>query len=131
MSKQPHDRPLSPLPLIAGGILVAALLGFAFWRHAAKTSTAPATAPPQTASIAPPAATPAGDEEAAKAAIPRITVPELKALVDKKAVTLIDVRDADSYLAGHIPGALHIPMARIEGEIPYLPKDKPIVTYCT
>jgi rhodanese-related sulfurtransferase len=46
-------------------------------------------------------------------------------------VTIIDVRDVDSYLASHIPGALQIPVTRIQGEIPYLPKDKPIVTYCT
>jgi hydroxyacylglutathione hydrolase len=46
-------------------------------------------------------------------------------------VTIIDVRDADSYRDRHIPGAMHIPLAYIQGEIPYLPKDKPIVAYCT
>ena len=46
-------------------------------------------------------------------------------------MTVIDVRDAQSYVNAHIPGSLHIPMARIDGEVPYLPKGKPIVTYCT
>jgi len=44
---------------------------------------------------------------------------------------VIDVRDVDSYIAGHIPGSLHIPLSYIDGEVPYLPKDKAIVTYCT
>ena len=37
----------------------------------------------------------------------------------------------EQFVASHIPGSLHIPVARIEGEIPYLPKGKTIVTYCT
>lgn len=61
----------------------------------------------------------------------RISVDELKAKFDRNEVTLIDVRDMQSYLAAHIPGALHIPVSLIEGEVSYLPKDKPIVTYCT
>ncbi len=56
---------------------------------------------------------------------------ELRQKVALSEVTVIDVRDADAYLAAHIPGSLHIPMSRIEGEIPYLPREKPIVTYCT
>lgn len=61
----------------------------------------------------------------------RISIEELKPLVDQGAVTVIDVRSVEQYLASHIPGSLHIPVTRIEGEIPYLPKGKPIVTYCT
>jgi hydroxyacylglutathione hydrolase len=61
----------------------------------------------------------------------RIDVGELTPLVARGEVTIIDVRDADAYLAGHIPGSLQIPLSRIEGEIPYLPKGKRIVTYCT
>ena len=61
----------------------------------------------------------------------RITVEELKPLYDRGEVTLIDVRDVDSFLRAHIPGALQIPLARIDGETPYLPKGKVIVTYCT
>lgn len=61
----------------------------------------------------------------------RITVEELKPLYDRGEVTLIDVRDVDSFLRAHIPGALQIPLARVDGETPYLPKGKMIVTYCT
>jgi 3-mercaptopyruvate sulfurtransferase SseA len=59
----------------------------------------------------------------------RVAVKELQQRLG--TVTLIDVRDADSYIAGHIPGAIHIPLSYIEGEVRYLPRDKPIVTYCT
>lgn len=61
----------------------------------------------------------------------RITADELKPQFDRGEVTIIDVREADQFLQSHIPGALQIPLARIEGEIAYLPKGKPIVTYCT
>ena len=126
MSK-PQPKQLSNLPLIIGGLLVVALLGFAFWRMTKKneapapvTQTAPAVQQPI-----------AADEEAAKALVTRISVADLQTRLANNQVTLIDVRDADSYLQSHIPGAMHIPLARIDGEIPYLPKDKPIVTYCT
>lgn len=61
----------------------------------------------------------------------RITYDDFKKAFDAKSVAVIDVRSMEQYLAGHIPGSLHIPVPRIEGEISYLPKDKLIVTYCT
>ena len=64
------------------------------------------------------------------AEVARIDAPELRAQLERDAVTLLDVRDSDSYVAGHIAGALHIPLSRVEGEVPYLPKEKPIVAYC-
>ena len=128
MSK-PQPKPLGNLPLIIGGILVAALLGFAFWRMTKKNEAATPAAQTQTApAVQQPIA---ADEEAAKALVTRISVADLQTRLANNQVTLIDVRDADSYKERHIPGALHIPLAYIAGEIPYLPKDKPIVTYCT
>ena len=61
----------------------------------------------------------------------RISFDEFKKLSDAGQVTVIDVRSMDQFLASHIPGSLHIPVSRVEGEIPYLPKGKLIVTYCT
>jgi rhodanese-related sulfurtransferase len=61
----------------------------------------------------------------------RIPFDDFRKLLDARQVTVIDVRSMEQFLASHIPGALHIPVARIEGEIPYLPKGKLIVTYCT
>ncbi|HXH37987.1 MAG TPA: rhodanese-like domain-containing protein [Thermoanaerobaculia bacterium] len=63
--------------------------------------------------------------------IPRIQVPDLNQRIDRGEVVVIDVRAAVDYTAGHIPGAMHIPLAYIQNELPYLPRGKPIVTYCT
>lgn len=71
-----------------------------------------------------PAATP-GD------GIARTSPRELAAMIASGKVIVIDVRDADAYVAGHIEGALHIPLSYIAGEVAYLRKGKPIVTYCT
>ena len=127
MSK-PEPKPLSNLPLIAGGILVVALLGFAFWRMSNRNAAPPAV---QTAAATQPPEQPAAQADAERAAMPRMSVTDLRDHLAKNEVTLIDVRDADAYLEAHIPGAMHIPLARIDGEIPYLPKGKPFVTYCT
>jgi rhodanese-related sulfurtransferase len=61
----------------------------------------------------------------------RISAEELKALIDKDQVIVIDVRSAEQFVAAHVKGALHIPVASIEGETQYLPKNRLVVTYCT
>jgi len=127
MSK-PQPKPLSSAPLIIGALLVAALLGFAFWRMSTRNATPVAT---ETTAATAPAEAPAANADAARATMPRMSVADLRDRLAKNEVTLIDVRDADAYLEAHIPGAMHIPLARIDGEISYLPKGKPIVTYCT
>jgi rhodanese-related sulfurtransferase len=69
--------------------------------------------------------------------LPRISVEELKQMVDKKAdIVIVDTRDGGSYAAGHIKGAINIqyditsdPMNR-QMMLIALPMDKLIVTYC-
>jgi hypothetical protein len=63
--------------------------------------------------------------------VPRTKPEDVLQQFEAKSVTLIDVRAADDYKERHIPGAMHIPLAYIDGEVPYLPRDKPIVAYCT
>ena len=63
--------------------------------------------------------------------IPRVSVAALQEKIARGEVAVLDVRDIDSYSASHIPGSLHIPLSYIESELPYLPRSKPIVTYCT
>ncbi len=41
---------------------------------------------------------------------------------------LLDVREADEYQSGHIPGAVNLPLSRI-GQVK-LQKDTPIFAYC-
>lgn len=65
--------------------------------------------------------------------IPRITIDELKALLDKKAdVVVLDAQIKDIYDKGHIKGARSFPWkANVNDEdTKDLPKDKPVVTYC-
>jgi rhodanese-related sulfurtransferase len=45
-------------------------------------------------------------------------------------VTVLDVRPAEEYQAGHIPGAVSIPIAELERRLAELPPDKQIVAYC-
>ncbi|MEK7398222.1 MAG: rhodanese-like domain-containing protein [Candidatus Poribacteria bacterium] len=62
----------------------------------------------------------------------RVTVDELKGLLDKKAdVVVVDVRDKDGYDIGHIPGAVSMPLPDgINARHGELPKDKTIILYC-
>jgi rhodanese-related sulfurtransferase len=45
-------------------------------------------------------------------------------------VTVLDVRPADEYRAGHIPGALSVPLERLEEILANLPPNQDIVAYC-
>jgi rhodanese-related sulfurtransferase len=65
--------------------------------------------------------------------VPRITIEELKAMMDKGTkVTIIDTQPRDVYDQGHIKGAISIPWkAQIALEDVWkLSSEIPIVTYC-
>jgi phage shock protein E len=47
------------------------------------------------------------------------------------APLVLDVRGADEYAAGHLPGARHLPADELEGRLGEVPLDRPIVTYCS
>ena len=116
--------------MIVGALVVIALLTFSLRRMASSRNTASTpTSTKAPATTGRTATEPQHDADLDKVA--RIKPEELRDKIARNEVTVIDVRDAQSFLSSHIPGALHIPMTRLDGEIPYLPKDKPIVTYCT
>jgi rhodanese-related sulfurtransferase len=50
--------------------------------------------------------------------------------VREGAVTVLDVRPVEEYNAGHIPGALSIPLKELERHLAQLPHDQEIVAYC-
>jgi rhodanese-related sulfurtransferase len=63
--------------------------------------------------------------------VPRISIDEVKALMAKKQVLLIDVRDRQSFADGHMPGAINILFDDIPNHIDALKKEKRVlVTYC-
>lgn len=45
-------------------------------------------------------------------------------------VIVVDARPANEYAAGHIPGALSIPVDELKARLQKLPKSKPFVAYC-
>lgn len=45
-------------------------------------------------------------------------------------VTIIDVRPAEEFAAGHVPGAINIPLDELERRLDELPKDREIIAYC-
>jgi len=47
-----------------------------------------------------------------------ITVQELRA---RDGVPLVDVREVDEFAAGHVPGAVNLPMSTIGGRLEELP----------
>ncbi len=42
----------------------------------------------------------------------------------------LDIRSDKEYAQGHIPGAVHVPLADIGGKVKKLKKDKEVVVYC-
>jgi rhodanese-related sulfurtransferase/DNA-binding transcriptional ArsR family regulator len=59
-----------------------------------------------------------------------VTREELHARVAAGDVAVLDVRPVEEYLAGHIPGAVSIPVGELAERIDELPEDAEIVVYC-
>ena len=54
---------------------------------------------------------------------------QLESLREAEDALVIDVRDAGAYQAGHIPGAINIPLPALTQHLHKLPADSPIITY--
>ncbi|MBW6495572.1 MAG: metalloregulator ArsR/SmtB family transcription factor [Burkholderiaceae bacterium] len=55
---------------------------------------------------------------------------DLAARLAEGSVTVLDVRPADEFAAGHIPGALNLRLADLAQIVPALARDAEIVAYC-
>jgi rhodanese-related sulfurtransferase/DNA-binding transcriptional ArsR family regulator len=55
---------------------------------------------------------------------------ELLDRMRKGLVTVLDVRPPEEYAAGHLPGALNIPLHTLEKRLGDLPKRREVVAYC-
>lgn len=118
--------------VLVAGVVIAAVLFFLRSREPETTAAAPAAPPPvqqQPMQQGPPPAPMFPPD--AMAAAPRIGVDEAKAMMDRGEAVFIDVRDINSFQAGHIPGALQIPLDYVQGEIPWFPGDRMLIPYCT
>jgi rhodanese-related sulfurtransferase/DNA-binding transcriptional ArsR family regulator len=59
-----------------------------------------------------------------------IPAEELLERVRKGLVTVVDVRPPEEFAAGHLPGAVNIPVHALEKRLGELPKRKEVVAYC-
>jgi rhodanese-related sulfurtransferase len=64
------------------------------------------------------------------AGTPSIDIVELDALIASGAVRVLDVREDHEFKAGHVPGAIHVPMKRLPDRVAKLKKDKPYAVIC-
>lgn len=68
----------------------------------------------------------------APSSIPRISQAEFKKSLETGKIVVVDVRSAQSYNEGHIPGAISIPIDEVDLNVDRFKSfKKPIVTYCT
>lgn len=98
------------LALVVGVVLIAAILA----------ACAPA-----------PQVEPESPDVAAPQEVERVTLEESKAALDGNSALFLDVRSQSSYAAGHIPGALSIPLGELEARMAELDPGQWIITYCT
>jgi ArsR family transcriptional regulator len=59
-----------------------------------------------------------------------ITREELTRRMRDGLVTVIDVRPADEFAMGHVPGALNVPVGELESRLADFDPDREIVAYC-
>ncbi|MBP6343375.1 MAG: thiosulfate sulfurtransferase GlpE [Candidatus Omnitrophica bacterium] len=60
----------------------------------------------------------------------QLDVAAVKLLIGGKDVTVVDIRDEDSYKAEHIPGAISLNDGNLESFLRAADKDKPLICYC-
>lgn len=70
---------------------------------------------------------------AAKARVTEVPLDQAEQAI-READVLIDVREADEYVAGHLPGAIHISRGLLEFKLSATPalaaRDQKVVLYC-
>ena len=60
----------------------------------------------------------------------RLTSDEASQMHGDDDIVIVDVRRDDEYQAGHVTGAVHIPVDDVLGRIDELPKDKKLLFIC-
>lgn len=73
----------------------------------------------------------AAEEAQAIRNVPRVSIDELKVMIDRKAVLVIDVRDPESFAKGRIPGSVNVDYTQmLEQAGQFAGEKRTIVTYC-
>ena len=63
-------------------------------------------------------------------ALEPVSLDELRRLVKAGSVTVLDVRPPEEFVAGHIPGARSVPIAKLKRRLRELPRGREVVAYC-
>ena len=66
----------------------------------------------------------------ARGSLERVSGEDLLRRVRNAEVTVLDVRPAEEYRAGHIPGARSVPLKELKKRLSELSKNRDIVAYC-
>lgn len=67
---------------------------------------------------------------AAKDQMEPVPAAELMQRAKKGLVTVLDVRPPEEFAAGHVPGAINIPIGELQKRLAELPKRREVVAYC-
>ena len=63
--------------------------------------------------------------------VPRISIDELKPLIERGSVLVLDVRRPDEFAQGHIPGAVNLDYTLVAAQgARFKAETRPIVAYC-
>jgi 3-mercaptopyruvate sulfurtransferase SseA len=110
---------LMPLALIGLGVVL--IIGVLIWQGAQSGSSSVTPVPTNIGLSIP------------EPGIQRVGLKVAKTAFDGGEAVFLDVRDANSYSLGHIPGAINIPVGEMESRLKELEADKGkwIITYCT
>jgi DNA-binding transcriptional ArsR family regulator/rhodanese-related sulfurtransferase len=65
-----------------------------------------------------------------RAALEPVSMEELLARARSKKVMILDTRPANEYAAGHIAGAISVPVGELQTRLRQLPRQKEYVAYC-
>lgn len=60
----------------------------------------------------------------------RQSAAELRPVIARNGVLLLDVRTPAEYATGHIPGSRNIPLGHLAAQIGALPVNQPVIVYC-
>jgi rhodanese-related sulfurtransferase len=66
----------------------------------------------------------------ARDALEAVSREDLIARMEDGLVTVLDVRPRDEFEAGHVPGALNIPLSELADRLAELPEAREVVAYC-
>jgi rhodanese-related sulfurtransferase len=59
-----------------------------------------------------------------------VSVDDLMGRIGSGLVTIVDVRPREEYAAGHLPGAINVPVTDLEQNLEAFPGDREIIAYC-